>query len=140
MSLANLRPPPWTENAACHNQPTDPLTGAQLQPHHWDDHGTPAASRVCADCPVQLACAQHALTTAEPHGMWGGLNPRDRRRVAAAAGYLAPGTPPHGSRARYTHRTHPCRCRRCREANTRWKRGYVAQRRTADTRHPKISA
>ena len=34
--------------------------------------------------------------------------------------------PPHGTRARYNHRTDPCRCTRCRVANTR----YIAAYRT----------
>jgi hypothetical protein len=41
----------------------------------------------------------------------------------------APDPPPHGTRARYNHRAAPCRCTRCRVANTR----YIAAYRTRVT-------
>lgn len=41
----------------------------------------------------------------------------------------APLPPPHGTRARYNHREAPCRCTRCRVANTRYIATYrLAQR------------
>jgi WhiB family redox-sensing transcriptional regulator len=48
------------------------------------------AQAVCATCPVITQCAEHALTTREPYGVWGGLSEGDRlailtRRDRAAA-------------------------------------------------------
>ncbi|HEU5241179.1 MAG TPA: hypothetical protein VFU25_04135 [Ornithinibacter sp.] len=39
----------------------------------------------------------------------------------------APDPPPHGTRARYNHRENPCRCTRCRVANTRYIAAYRAR-------------
>jgi hypothetical protein len=39
---------------------------------------------------------------------------------------------PHGTRARYNHRTDPCHCIACREANAR----YQQSRRNPVRRHP----
>lgn len=38
--------------------------------------------------------------------------------------------PPHGTRARYNHRENPCRCTRCRVANTRYIAAYRARPRS----------
>ena len=105
-----LRPPAWTRGALCDGHP--------LGPGAWDD-ATPAAREVCADCPVRLACARHALDNAIPHGLWGGLDPDDRAAIADHWAYLPPGTPAHGSRSRYVHRRFPCNCDACRAANAR---------------------
>ena len=39
------------------------------------------AKRICATCPVIEPCLDHALTTREAHGVWGGLNETERRAV-----------------------------------------------------------
>lgn len=128
-ALASLRPADWTLQAAC------PTSGLPLTA--WDDHGTPDARQVCANCPVRLDCAHHALDTAERTGLWGGLDVDDRKRLAPLYGYERPGLPAHGNRSRYNHRTDPCRPDRtgracpapisCREAHRRW----AAERRAA---------
>ena len=41
-----------------------------------------AAKAVCANCPVRQECLSFALRTAEPHGIWGGLNELERRQLA----------------------------------------------------------
>lgn len=37
------------------------------------------AKSTCASCPVKHACLGYALHTAEPHGIWGGLNEAERK-------------------------------------------------------------
>lgn len=37
------------------------------------------AKSTCADCSVRRDCLGYALRTAEPHGIWGGLNELERR-------------------------------------------------------------
>lgn len=128
MTAALLRPADWTRDALCADR---------LTPWHWDDHGTPEARAVCAECPVRLQCATEALQRAEPRGMWGGLDPDDRRDLAHHRGYELPGLPPHGTRSRFVHRTHACRPEQtgipcpssvtCRERHRRW----AAERRAA---------
>ncbi|MEE1735945.1 WhiB family transcriptional regulator [Streptomyces sp. BE147] len=39
------------------------------------------AIAICQDCPLRTACANHALTTPEPRGTWGGLTASERRRI-----------------------------------------------------------
>lgn len=41
------------------------------------------AKKICAACPVQNACLHHALTVAEPYGVWGGLTEHERRHQSA---------------------------------------------------------
>lgn len=101
-----LRPPEWTRQAACAG-----MTGGDFDPWHPDDDLPPArvalqhamARRVCAECPVRLACALDALTDALPDGMWGGLTPADRRQVARAHPdmFPRPGAAAHGTRSKY---------------------------------------
>lgn len=42
-----------------------------------------AAKKICRSCAVRDICLDHALTTHESHGIWGGTTPRERQRVAA---------------------------------------------------------
>jgi len=39
------------------------------------------AKSICAICPVRIECLEYALRTKEPHGIWGGLNELERRRL-----------------------------------------------------------
>ena len=39
------------------------------------------ARNLCARCPVRDLCLDYALTVGEPHGIWGGLNELQRRRL-----------------------------------------------------------
>ena len=48
-----------------------------------------AARGMCAECPRETDCGEHAIATPSEHGVWGGLTERERRdirrRRAAAA-------------------------------------------------------
>ena len=46
-----------------------------------DGVGVEVARRICADCPVQAACLEHALAERIDHGVWGGSSERERRRI-----------------------------------------------------------
>ena len=39
------------------------------------------AKAVCAECPVMQQCREHALTVAEPYGIWGGLSESEREAI-----------------------------------------------------------
>jgi WhiB family redox-sensing transcriptional regulator len=43
------------------------------------------AKSVCASCPVQVQCLEHAIATDERYGVWGGLNQDERRMLRASA-------------------------------------------------------
>ncbi|HEX8001753.1 MAG TPA: WhiB family transcriptional regulator [Mycobacteriales bacterium] len=40
-----------------------------------------AARALCDRCPVRKDCLEAALASGEPHGIWGGLNELQRRRL-----------------------------------------------------------
>ena len=48
-------------------------------PEEEDDAG--AAKSVCAQCAVRVACLEHALSSREKQGVWGGATERERRRM-----------------------------------------------------------
>lgn len=39
------------------------------------------AQAICEECPVQEECLEYALNTRQQHGIWGGLQIKERRRV-----------------------------------------------------------
>ncbi|MEZ5282779.1 MAG: WhiB family transcriptional regulator [Acidimicrobiales bacterium] len=64
----------WQSHAACQGLAADifyPTT---------DDESLEAKS-VCGECPVQTECLEHALSTREKDGVWGGATERERRRI-----------------------------------------------------------
>jgi WhiB family redox-sensing transcriptional regulator len=46
-----------------------------------DDEEAEVAKEVCAQCGVQAACLEYALSTREKVGVWGGATERERRRI-----------------------------------------------------------
>ena len=40
-----------------------------------------AARALCGSCKVQAECLDYSLTVQEPHGIWGGLNELERKRL-----------------------------------------------------------
>ena len=79
MTLADVMWEPdvdWRNDAACNGVASDIFFPASEEP--------PAASRakeICAECPVQEACLQYALSTNQSAGVWGGLDANERRRL-----------------------------------------------------------
>lgn len=131
-----LRPPAWTVDAACQG-----LAGPVVDPWNPDDT-LPAAKQaelyalartICATCPVRLACARDALERGEQHGMWGGLTPDERRRIARRHAYPTPGAAQHGTRSRYvagcTDGPDGRACEACRRAHAAYERSRRAIRR-----------
>jgi WhiB family redox-sensing transcriptional regulator len=39
------------------------------------------AVSICDECPLKTACGVWAVKVGEPHGVWGGLTPEQRRTV-----------------------------------------------------------
>lgn len=63
-----------------------------------------------------------ALASAEPWGIWGGLNAAERAELASSGGAVMPRVQPaHGTNPRYAK--HGCRCSGCRSAHTEYERG-----------------
>jgi WhiB family redox-sensing transcriptional regulator len=63
-------------------------------PELWFPNGTgphyhaqiQQAKSICNTCPVRPACAQLAIETGEAEGVWGGLDPSERRGVRRRQG------------------------------------------------------
>lgn len=68
--------PEWHQEAAC----ADPQTPPDL---FFPESGSrpSRAKSICADCPVRADCLRWALDNYEPHGIWGGYTPQERRTL-----------------------------------------------------------
>ena len=90
LAVDRLTEPLWRSDARCRQQ----NAGYFFAPGHLErkedkDAREGAARALCRACPVQQQCLDYALTVQEPHGIWGGMNELERRRLlrqrAAAA-------------------------------------------------------
>lgn len=73
-------PAPQLPDAACAEYP-DPDAFFP----NWADPNR-VAERVCAFCPVQIACLEYALANGEIYGVWGGLNAQQRHTLMRERG------------------------------------------------------
>ena len=73
--------PAWYERAACRG-----LDVALFFPEvgHAGVRRVAAAKQVCGRCSVSRECLAEALVMGQQHGVWGGLTPRERQRLARA--------------------------------------------------------
>jgi len=74
--------PDWRADAACRTKNAVHF----FAPAHFErkpekDAREGAARALCRACPVQPACLEYSLAVEEPHGIWGGLNELERRRM-----------------------------------------------------------
>jgi hypothetical protein len=66
--------PAWMDRALCAQ--TDPqlfFPESSANPNE--------AKRICSSCPVQTECLTYAIEQNDPNGVWGGLGPRERKRL-----------------------------------------------------------
>lgn len=66
-----IRRPRWMARAACRGQGP-----AAFFPSRGETPG--AAREVCAGCPVQVECFDHAMADPDLDGCWGGMTARER--------------------------------------------------------------
>jgi WhiB family redox-sensing transcriptional regulator len=66
--------PNWAGQAACRG-----LDPAIFYPH--TDEEADEAKAVCAVCPVNEDCLEHAIAHREKNGVWGGATERERLRI-----------------------------------------------------------
>lgn len=64
----------WVDAAACKG--LDPTIF-----YPPTDEEADQAKAICAECPVQLACLEHAIELREKNGVWGGATERERLRI-----------------------------------------------------------
>ncbi len=77
--------PTWRGDALCRQR----NAGYFFAPPHFERKEEKkaregAARALCGGCKVQRQCLDYALAVQEPHGIWGGLNEIERRRVLRA--------------------------------------------------------
>ncbi|MEV7418551.1 WhiB family transcriptional regulator [Streptomyces sp. NPDC089919] len=88
-TLPNQRVPvrdddgPWHADAVCRRDEAGLFFAPSKEPTAARLSREEAAKRVCARCPVMVACREHALLQPEPYGVWGGLTAAERRVVLA---------------------------------------------------------
>ena len=77
----------WRADAACVGEPTEAFFAderwAEVEGRfvRWTHASELDAKALCAVCPVRDDCLDHAMTLPERHGVWGGLNARERDRL-----------------------------------------------------------
>ena len=74
----------WQVRAACRG----PQSAIFFPPSHFErkdekEARENRAKQICSSCPVRKSCLEYALGIKEPHGIWGGLNEAERKRVLA---------------------------------------------------------
>lgn len=74
---------PWHTEAVCRRDEAGLFFAPSKEPTASRLSREEAAKRVCARCPVMIACREHALLQPEPYGVWGGLTAAERRVVLA---------------------------------------------------------
>ena len=75
----------WRDRAACRGTDTETFFATAPRGSHRYDHEEAArdresAKRVCRVCPVATECLEWAVEHGE-HGVWGGTDENDRRRM-----------------------------------------------------------
>jgi WhiB family redox-sensing transcriptional regulator len=78
---------PWRGLAQCRRE----HAAAFFPPPHFElkedkDAREDQARALCQACPVQQDCLDYSLAVQEPHGIWGGLNELERRRLIRKRG------------------------------------------------------
>lgn len=74
--------PTWRASAECRGDNASFF----FAPAHFErkdekDGREGRARTLCRACKVQRECLEYALLVEEPHGIWGGLNELERRRL-----------------------------------------------------------
>lgn len=67
----------WSAQGACVDQ--DPELFFPISDHGPGHAQMARAKAICAHCPVRTPCLDYALETGQPHGVWGGADPLERR-------------------------------------------------------------
>ena len=70
----------WKARAACAGYANTYFFPANDAPNFV----TSRAKAICAECPVSTECLEYALNVGETHGIWGGKNELERRRMMRA--------------------------------------------------------
>ena len=83
---AVLAEPSWRGDAECRKASAAAQAVHFFAPSHFErkdekDFREGQARALCRACPVLEVCREYSLAVQEPHGIWGGLNELERRRL-----------------------------------------------------------
>jgi WhiB family redox-sensing transcriptional regulator len=80
----------WQSKAACRGADASLFFAPNYFERREEKDGREAkAKAICERCAVREECLAYALKIREPHGVWGGLNEFERRRLLRNADLLA---------------------------------------------------
>ncbi|MGW4339749.1 WhiB family transcriptional regulator [Rhodococcus koreensis] len=71
----------WQTHAQCRPLDTDLFFPREGEGHGARIRRERTAKEICQSCPVRNQCQNHALSTGEPFGIWGGTTEKDRRHL-----------------------------------------------------------
>lgn len=71
----------WQERARCHS-----LTALFFSERDSDKD---RAKAICRQCPVKKPCLAYALLIREPHGIWGGTDGPERRKLKEFSSFIS---------------------------------------------------
>ena len=72
----------WQHDAACRGQDAVFFFAPNYFERREEKNAREAVAKsYCARCPVRDVCLEYALVMREAHGIWGGLNEMERRRL-----------------------------------------------------------
>jgi WhiB family redox-sensing transcriptional regulator len=72
----------WQHDAACRGQDAVYFFAPNYFERREEKNAREAVAKsFCLRCPVRDVCLEYALAMREAHGIWGGLNEMERRRL-----------------------------------------------------------
>lgn len=74
----------WTDKSPACVGRTDVFFGPEFEPKHARAEREATAKAICAGCAARDDCLTVAMRNRERSGVWGGLNPEERRELARA--------------------------------------------------------
>ena len=72
--------PDWPQRGACRGRDTAMFFSPDGERSSARIRREQRAKQLCEACPVRIECREHALTTGEAYGIWGGMTENDRAR------------------------------------------------------------
>ncbi|MCQ4121744.1 WhiB family transcriptional regulator [Rhodococcus tibetensis] len=73
----------WQRDAACRGYESSHFFHPDRERGRARELRDFRAKQICRGCPVLLECREHALSVAEPYGIWGGLAAHEREELLA---------------------------------------------------------
>ena len=69
----------WQYRGSCLGMDSSVFLPSRRRERRFPSTRNERAKAICQDCPVLEECRDHALSTREPYGVWGGMSEEERR-------------------------------------------------------------